>query len=148
VPALAYGLGGLVPFVTIPAHMVNAGVFIPELAYCHLAYGAIILSFLGGTRWGLTLPHPQANSLEPDWANLGWAVAPSLIGWAGLLVSTSAGVASVAGGLSLVLFKDLKTEVYPQWFKALRVLLTSVAVTALLITLTCQYLLPREQSVQ
>ena len=60
-PALAYGLGGLVPFVTIPAHMVNAGVFIPELAYCHLAYGAIILSFLGGTRWGLTLPHPQVS---------------------------------------------------------------------------------------
>ena len=57
--ALTYGISGLIPFASIPAYMISSGIFIPELAYCNLAYGAVILSFLGGIRWGSSLPCPE-----------------------------------------------------------------------------------------
>ena len=51
-PAIFYGISGLIPFTTIPAIMVTSGTYIPELAYANLVYSAVILSFLGGVRWG------------------------------------------------------------------------------------------------
>ena len=61
VSALFYGFSGLIPFVYIPAHMIQMGNYIPELAYAHLAYGAVILSFLGGSKWGTTIPNPGVS---------------------------------------------------------------------------------------
>lgn len=58
-PALFYGFSGLIPFTAIPAYMFQSGAYIPELAFTSLAYGAVILSFLGGVRWGTFLTNPQ-----------------------------------------------------------------------------------------
>ncbi|CAL4106346.1 unnamed protein product, partial [Meganyctiphanes norvegica] len=55
-PALVLGFSGLIPFVAAPFYMYYSGAFLPEVATAQLAYGATILSFLGGVRWGLTLP--------------------------------------------------------------------------------------------
>ena len=55
-PALVLGISGLIPFVAAPLYMHYSGAFLPEIATAQLAYGASILSFLGGVRWGLTLP--------------------------------------------------------------------------------------------
>ena len=50
-PALCLGVAGLVPFVSAPVYMMNSGFFLPDIATAQLAYGASILSFLGGVRW-------------------------------------------------------------------------------------------------
>lgn len=57
--ALVYGIGGLIPFTSIPLYMFQSGAYIPELVYANLAYGAVILSFLGGIRWGVTVAPSQ-----------------------------------------------------------------------------------------
>ena len=49
-PALCLGVAGLIPFVTAPLYMANSGYFLPDIATAQLAYGASILSFLGGVR--------------------------------------------------------------------------------------------------
>lgn len=50
---LIMGFSGLLPFAAAPLYMVQAGAFAPEVASAQLAYGAAILSFLGGVRWGM-----------------------------------------------------------------------------------------------
>ncbi|KAG0717440.1 Transmembrane protein 69 [Chionoecetes opilio] len=94
-PALALGISGLVPFVAVPAYMITAGIYEAELAQAQLFYGASILSFLGGVRWGLTLP--EGSTQPPDWHNLGYSVAPSLVAWLGLLAPHTVGVLTVIG---------------------------------------------------
>ena len=47
-PAVVFGFSGLVPFAAVPAYMINTGEFEPNLAQIQMAYGAVILSFLGG----------------------------------------------------------------------------------------------------
>ena len=49
-PALCLGVAGLIPFVSAPLYMANSGYFLPDIATAQLAYGASILSFLGGVR--------------------------------------------------------------------------------------------------
>lgn len=54
-PALCLGVAGLIPFVSAPLYMANSGYFLPDIASAQLAYGASILSFLGGVRWVASL---------------------------------------------------------------------------------------------
>lgn len=46
-------------------------------------YGAVILSFLGGTRWGMALRNQGRDDMA---LNLGLSVVPSLVGWFSLLL--------------------------------------------------------------
>jgi len=57
--ALVYGVSGLIPFTAIPAFMYQTSMYVPELAYAQLAYSAVILSFLGGVRWGSSISNPE-----------------------------------------------------------------------------------------
>jgi len=133
-PALGLGLAGLIPFVAAPAYMYNAGVFLPSIATAQLTYGATILSFLGGVRWGLLAsggPH-----LPPTWSQYSWSVTPSLIAWAALLIPNQAAATTLcAAGLTTALVLDLKQQGYPDWFRGLRLILTLGAVVSLLCSL-------------
>uniref|UniRef100_A0A0N7ZCZ7 Transmembrane protein 69 n=1 Tax=Scylla olivacea TaxID=85551 RepID=A0A0N7ZCZ7_SCYOL len=132
-PALALGFSGLVPFMAVPAYMMTTGLYEAELAQAQLYYGASILSFLGGVRWGLTLP--EGSSQPPDWHNLGYSVAPSLVAWLGLLAPHTVGVLTLMGGLGLAGYMDIAMWGYPGWFKGMRFCLTFVAVLSLWTTL-------------
>lgn len=59
--ALVYGVSGLIPFTAIPSFMYQTSMFVPELAYAQLAYSAVILSFLGGVRWGSSVSNPEVQ---------------------------------------------------------------------------------------
>ncbi|XP_037086341.1 transmembrane protein 69-like, partial [Pollicipes pollicipes] len=138
-PALLLGVAGLVPFAAAPVLMLRAGTFNPELLHAQLAYGACILSFLGGVRWGLTLP--DGSPQPPSWANLGQSVAPSLVAWAGLLASPSAGGLLLISGLAVAAYWDITLYGYPAWYKALRFCLSLGAILALWTALMCKWFL-------
>jgi hypothetical protein len=55
VAAWALGLAGLIPFVALALLVALNPRIKEEAASALLAYGAIILSFLGGIRWGFTV---------------------------------------------------------------------------------------------
>ncbi|KAM6920753.1 transmembrane protein 69-like isoform 2-T3 [Lycodopsis pacificus] len=140
-PALYLGLSGLIPFLSVPLLMAATQSFYPELAYAQVVYGASIVSFLGGARWGFALP--AGSPAQPDWMNLGNSVVPSLLAWLALLCrdNIAEGALVVIMGLGLSLHYDLTLlPGYPSWFKAMRTILTLVATFSLVATLTIKNL--------
>lgn len=88
------------------------------------AYAGLIISFLGGVQWGLTMARAQ-----PARGALIWGVAASLLGWLGALLAPYGGLALHGGVLIACYLVDRR--VYPQLGAAdwltLRFRLTAVA---------------------
>ncbi|KAG9277296.1 transmembrane protein 69 [Astyanax mexicanus] len=145
-PALYLGFSGLIPFVSAPLFMAMTELYLPEVAFAQVAYGASILSFLGGARWGFALP--EGSPAKPDWLNLANSVVPSLLAWIALLFSqniTHSGIIVIMG-LGISLHYDLSLlPTYPSWFKALRTILTVVAFLSLVGTLVIKELYPEKK---
>ncbi|XP_028857209.1 transmembrane protein 69 [Denticeps clupeoides] len=143
-PALYLGLSGLVPLVSAPLFMAVTEAYVPELAFAQVAYGASIVSFLGGARWGFSIP--EGSPAKPDWLNLANSVVPSLIAWVALLFNSITQSATVVIiGLGVALHYDLSLlPTYPSWFKALRSILTLVAVLSLGSTLIIKIVYPEK----
>lgn len=139
-PALALGGAGLIPFVSAPAYLIQINEFLPWIAQGQLAYGAVILSFLGGVRWGkLATP---SSGIPPSWQQFTWSVTPSLIAWPALLMpSFPAGSLTIVAGLGLCGYMDIKEPKYAAWFKGLRIVLTTIATISLLTTLALSFTL-------
>jgi len=133
-PAKELGLAGLIPFVVLATALwyVDPG----WQALVHealLAYGAVILSFMGAVHWGLAMPEMDAR--ERSW-QLGLSVVPSLLGWVALLLPPQVGGYSVLLiAFALLCVADgraAKRGLAPEWYPALRVPLTTVVVACLI----------------
>jgi len=136
------GLSGLLPFA-LGALMV----WCPVEAMSDLgsrllgAYAAVILSFLGGVRWGRLLG--DEARLE-RWLPLGMSVLPSLVAWAALLLPPAAMFATLAVGLVLQYLVDrdaVESGELPPWYGSLRLTLSAGAVSAVLSGLVARLLL-------
>jgi Protein of unknown function (DUF3429) len=119
------GYGGLLPFVVGAAlvWLVRADV-LPYVARGLAAYGALIVSFLGGMHWGLAMRQPT-----PSTRGLVWGVVPSLLAWPAVMMPPHAGLVHV--GLLLVLTYAVDRVLYAEhevahWL-TLRFRLSSVA---------------------
>lgn len=146
-PALYLGLSGLLPFVAAPLSMAVTELYLPEVAFAQIAYGASIVSFLGGVRWGFALP--EGSPAKPDWMNLANSVVPSLLAWVALLFSKenlTQSALMVIIGLGVSLHYDLALlPTYPSWFKALRSLLTVVAFFSIVSTIIIKEVYPEKK---
>ncbi len=126
--ALALGFLGLAPFFAAAAMLVLAPAQRDAAMLALLAYGAVILSFLGGVRWGLAIAGAAGDRLF--WPLL-VSIAPSLIGWAAVLIGARAGLALLAAGLAVLLLADWRLASAPAWYRALRVPLSAGAIASL-----------------
>jgi len=132
------GISGLIPFITPPLLMFTQNVTCPELIEYQLYYGAVILSFLGGVRWGMAVT--PGSPIPGNWSQYSWSVVPSLIAWSGLMLpDTYPGIASVIFGIGITCYNDLRQTGYPSWFKGLRILLTTVAMLSMSFSLYTMY---------
>lgn len=134
---LALTLAGLLPFV---AAATAVGLLREDIAgraaaeLILLAYAAVILSFLGGVRWGIEI----ARSAPPRWAVLGLSVLGALAGWAMVLHAVLRGqspwlLAVAAGLLALHWAWDVfAAREAPAWYGGLRTLASLGAVLSLL----------------
>lgn len=136
--ALWLGYAGLVPFaaLTLAIILFRQDPFVQEPAgMALLAYGAIILSFLGGVHWGRALYEPDSRLQMRDFV---LSVLPSLYGWGCLFLPlASAGVLLLIPGFIWQLSFDLKAMrlgILPRWFGRLRIWLTTGATLSLLIS--------------
>ncbi len=132
-PALVLGLGGLLPFFTSAYLSFSADIKSSAMGLLSLGtYGAVILSFLGGIRWGLVLNN---KSQVQKWAPLTWSVVPSLIAWPALLLPSRYMLSVLAVGFLFQYAMDneaIKAKKMPTWFGRLRLILTTGAVLSLL----------------
>jgi hypothetical protein len=138
--ALVLGLAGLIPFV---AGALSQWMALPLMPRSYglsviVVYGAIILSFLGGIRWGTALGPYDARRQAMEFSA---SVAGSL---AGLVAVFLAPVASltllIAGFLVQGLWDVTSVEAgrLPPWFGRLRMILTAGAVLSLVAALVAQ----------
>ncbi len=137
VPWSAGWLGGLgaAPFIGLAGAMpfLNGG---PRLLVAHalVAYGATILSFLGGVHWGLAIGSQSQDDGKLG-ARLILSVCPSLAGWAALLVEGTPGLFILAIAVAAMLWVDIRATSLreaPPWYARLRIPLTCVVVATLL----------------
>jgi len=99
-------------------------------------YGALILSFLGGVQWGLAIGAGKPVSDSVLARRLAISVLPSLIGWAALLMPLQLALLLMAASFALVLSFDLQASAKgdaPVWYPKLRVPLSVVVITTLLV---------------
>ena len=93
-PPVAWRLGyaGLIPFVLGAALVwLVGGEAHPYVAAALSAYGAVIVSFLGGIHWGHAMGLRPAQA-EAAGSALVWGVVPSLVAWIGVLMPPYAGL--------------------------------------------------------
>ncbi|WP_293448310.1 DUF3429 domain-containing protein [Planktotalea sp.] len=138
---LVLGLAGTLPFIWgaittgMPDLALSAAQTIgPRFVgpYIQLFYGAVILSFMSGVLWGF------ATKAEGAQAATGYAlsVLPAL--WAFFMTGggpTSAGIYLIAGFLGLLALDYMfsKWGLTPPWWMPLRMILTGIVVTCLVI---------------
>ncbi len=137
-PALVLGLGGLLPFfataiasIALDSPPEEAGRAVQALG----AYGAVILSFLGGVRWGDLLDDSVRIN---QWMPLTLSVVPSLIAWSALLLGSTSMLAVLIVGFAFQYSLDraaVQRGALPEWFGRLRLILTCGALLSLIVTL-------------
>ncbi|MFM8901522.1 MAG: DUF3429 domain-containing protein [Burkholderiales bacterium] len=107
--ALRLGYAGLIPFVVVAILVwlvrADAQPFATLMVSC---YAAVIVSFLGGIHWGLTMRH--SGRVVPPWF-YGWAVLPSLVAWVAVVMPPYAGL--VVHGVMLVACYLVDRRSYP-----------------------------------
>lgn len=128
---------GLLPFVILSAWLYA----IPPQHPWHdatilllVGYAAIVLSFLGGLRWGLAVARPDRASRRDLWLG----IVPALVGWGALATPVP-----YAFGLLAVAFAaqgawdslSAQDGPMPAWFGRLRTRLTVVVVAMLVLAL-------------
>lgn len=135
--ALVLGLAGLIPFVCgAAAQWVSLPLLTAETGLkLVILYGAIILSFLGGIRWGTAIrPYDQGRqTLEFPASVLG-----SLAGLAAAFLPPIPALALlIAGFLMQALWDVMSVDAgrLPSWFGRLRMILTAGAVVSLIAAL-------------
>ena len=141
--ALMLGFSGLIPFVAAPCVMIAAGFYMPAVVDAQIKYGAVILSFLGGPRWGLTLPE---EATEPaDWKNMGYGVVLPLVAWVSILLPSEAlSLLTLITALTAAGYFDLAWTGYPSWYKGLRSVLSLIVVLSLWTTVILKVVLKKQ----
>ena len=130
---LALGIAGLVPFWGLALGLLVRSALGLETGRIDLAlasYAAIIISFLGGIRWGFAVRDtedltPYAISIAPSL--LAWAALDAPEPWRLLILGL---VALALGPIDLAL---VRAGHAPGWFGRLRLILSTGAGVALLL---------------
>ena len=126
---LIYGLLGLIPFLAPPMIALARPDLMGRAGQAEALYGGLILSFLGGVRWGFAVKAPS-----PDPAIISLSMLPTL---AALAIVALLGHAprlellALAAALSAQWTWDVRVPEAPTWFAGLRTLLTMGAAAGL-----------------
>ena len=142
--ALALALLGYLPFFALmlavgPLNPMLAGVAsvfaLPSWFFAHVlaVYSAVILSFLGGIRWGVAMV--GTGDAKIRLRELTWSIVPSLAGWAAVFMPRSEGLFFLSACFVVQGYWDMRLASAgraPNWFHRLRLILT-ILVCATLI---------------
>jgi hypothetical protein len=134
----ALGYGGLLPFVALAAASVLDTDADADAALrwqsALLAYGAVILSFVGALHWGFAI---SASGLTERQRNVCfvWSVIPALLAWSTFFLTPSIASMLLAAGFLAHYLQDrrlIRQTDLPCWYLPLRLRLTVVACISLL----------------
>ncbi len=132
----------LTPFFAM--HRIDSATFDPQTALMilnHLeviqvAYGAMILSFLGALHWGLEFA--RFNGTRGSHSRYLVGIAPVMLGWGSLLIPYPLALITQVISFCGIYVADVKTTKLgwnPIWYSRYRTALTSVVVSSLIVTI-------------
>ena len=132
--ATALGYAGLIPFVVLAI-----GAWLPLPGVTHpveflIAYGAVILAFMGAIHWGSAMAGPGGLRAKYFIAS----VIPALVAWITLLMPQLAAlVVLLAGFIGLYVFDRTvgRSQGFPHWYVPMRQSLTGVVALCLVSTI-------------
>ena len=132
VSARVLGFGGLIPFIVFAGlSLVGPEAWQGWVSRALIAYGAVILSFLGGITWGLAVTRQRVR--DPLYLA---SMAPFFAGWIALLMPVFPGLMFLMAAFLGALFNDYllkKAGLAPDWFFSMRMVLTAVVVASLAV---------------
>ncbi|HUO23847.1 MAG TPA: DUF3429 domain-containing protein [Caulobacteraceae bacterium] len=132
--ALALGWAGVIPFLaaaaaTVLGHPAWGGEGVWR------AYGAVILSFMGGAQWGLAVG-AEGREGQSQVRRYGVSVLPALGAWLSVALAPREALILQLGGFLALLGYDLWTiriDQAPSWYGRLRIRLSAVVALCLAI---------------
>lgn len=130
----ALGYGGLLPFVGLALLMPLDAHHGQLWGDALVAYGALILSFVGAVHWGFAMALPGLTA-ERRRACFVWSTVPALIAWPALLLIPPLASVLLVAGFAAHYWQDRRLAVatrLPEWYLPLRLRLTVVACLGLL----------------
>lgn len=142
-PALvaALGYGGLIPFVGL-AGLVMFGPA-DAMAFARgllIAYGAVILSFVGALHWGFAMTLPGLDRTRKNRRYI-WSVIPALMGFLAIAMDSGLSLSLLIVGFALAYWQDAdlaNRASLPPWYPRLRAWLSTIVC----LSLVCGLLAP------
>jgi hypothetical protein len=135
--AIILGYGGVSPFFGLACLSIifDENFFTTAL----ITYAAVIVSFLGGVHWGVAISSfPKKKTTTELTTSLCISITPAIISWATLLIqNVTMAITILSGAFACQLAIDMiatKNGDLPSWYNALRIPLTIIAITCLIIT--------------
>lgn len=140
-PARWLGIAGLAPFFVIVAWGLATPGDRLSLYFPLVAYGAVILTFVGALHWDVAMMLPDSSGMDNAgrWRLMGWSVVPAAIAWASLLLPPGIDLILLFGTFWVHFAFDYamaRRYSLPAWYMQLRLVLTVGATLTLLIALT------------
>lgn len=138
VSARYLGLGGLLPFIALALASILDPARAQLWTQALIAYGAIILSFVGALHWAFAMTAGGLSEAERG-GRFAWSVTPALMAWVALLLVSAwplLAVALLLSGFWLHYLQDrmlVRRADLPVWYLPLRLTLTSVASVCILV---------------
>ena len=133
-PAFVLGWLGVIPFAAFALLAVTGGVLPHGSAMSGLVfYGAIILSFMGGAQWGLSMVTGGGSTMR---TRLAISVLPALAAFGLWFLPATGALPGLTAVFVALLLYDIATAragAAPAWYPALRIQLTSAVVICLLL---------------
>jgi hypothetical protein len=126
------GYGGLIPFVglALAGGILRTG----AVTQAMIAYGAVILSFVGALHWAFAMTVPDFGDDGRRHLYI-WSVVPALLAWVCLLLPPRPACLGLVAGFLLHYGWDRRLPFrarLPAWYLPLRLRLTAIACLCLL----------------
>ena len=131
------GYGGLLPFAALALLLVLGGAHRALWWQALLAYGAVILSFVGALHWGFAMVLRGLGAAQRQGLWL-WSVVPALLAWPAVLWAAPGAALLLVAGFAAHRQRDWRLvaqtgAALPPWYLGLRTRLTLVACLCLLV---------------
>lgn len=128
------GYGGLLPFLGLAFACRIDFHHGPVWSEALLAYGAVILAFVGALHWAFAMSLDELDeSRRTAW--FAWSVVPALVAWPAMLLPADYAVPLLVAGFLAHYLQDRRLAAragLPGWYLPLRLRLTAVACLCLI----------------